>query len=292
MSSDGGAPITASDPAQAYRGATAVVTGGASGIGRALVEALARRGADVTLVDLQLDQAETVAAGIRAQGGLARAAIADVRDHAALSAVVRDAFERTGRLDFMFNNAGIALMGGANSSHIDDWHRVLDVNLGGVVNGTKIAYAIMIERGCGHIVNTASVAGLTPHPGSVAYATAKHGIVGLSKSLRSEAARKGVRVSVLCPGPTETPLLSGGAFGTIHPDIPEDKLRAIWRRMQPASADRLAEVALDGVARNKAVIVWPAKWKAFWLLDRLSPSLSLAVARRVYESNLRFLGLE
>ena len=97
--------------------------------------------------------------------------------------------------------------GSVNLYSIEDWNQIIDVNLRGVINGIQAAYKIMMEQGFGHIVNTASMAGLMPGPGNVAYTTTKHAVVGLSKSLRAEAAHRGVRVSVLCPGVIRTPIL-------------------------------------------------------------------------------------
>ena len=107
----------------------------------------------------------------------------------------------------MFNNAGIAIGGSAHDYGIQEWNQIIDVNLRGVVNGVQAAYCIMIKQGFGHIVNTASITGLMPTPGQVAYSMTKHAVVGLSLSLRAEAALLGIRVSVLCPGAIRTPIL-------------------------------------------------------------------------------------
>lgn len=183
-----------------YQGATAIVTGGASGIGRALARELARRGAEVFLADLQIEQAEEVAADIRNRGGKAVAENLDVTDYKAVEKVVRDAFLRTGRLDYLFNNAGIFISGGIHQYSIDDWDYILNINVRGVIHGIHAAYPIMVAQGFGHIVNTSSMAGLMTSPGEVAYSMTKHAVFGLSRSLRAQAGLLGVRVSVLCPG--------------------------------------------------------------------------------------------
>lgn len=190
-----------------FDGATAIVTGGASGIGRALAEELAKRGCEVVLADLQIDLAEEVASEIQVSGGKAKAVKVDVTDFPAMEQLVRETVRRTGRLDYIFNNAGIAIGGNVYHYGIADWNQIVDVNLRGVINGIQAAYKIMMEQGFGHIINTASMAGLMASPGAVAYATTKYGVVGLSKSLRAEAAQIGVRVSVLCPGVIRTPIL-------------------------------------------------------------------------------------
>jgi NAD(P)-dependent dehydrogenase (short-subunit alcohol dehydrogenase family) len=278
---------------KAFGGASALVTGGASGIGRALAEQLAKLGAVVTIVDLQAELAEEVASAIRASGGNARSEMLDITDYAATEDLYKRVAERTGRLDFAFNNAGIWMMGDAHAFSLDDWNRLIDVNLRGTIHGTKAAYGLMIKQGSGHIINTASVAGLTPDPGCTAYAATKHAIVGLCKSLRVEAARHGVRVSALCPGVVETPLLEGGGkFGKVLDEVRPEQMRRMWARMRPMPADAFAKRALKDVARNKPVIVWPMGGKLFWWIDRLSPSLSSRLARDMYESNQRVMGLE
>jgi NAD(P)-dependent dehydrogenase (short-subunit alcohol dehydrogenase family) len=188
-----------------FEGAVAIVTGGASGIGRALVEALARRGARVVLADVQAGLAEEVAARIRAGGGRATAENLDVTDFAATSRLIQDSFQTDGRLDYVFNIAGIGIVGEARYFEQEDWYRMLDVNLRGVVHGVQAAYPIMVRQGFGHIVNMASGAGLWPSPFVVGYCATKHAVVGLSTALRIEAATVGVRVSVLCPGGSSDP---------------------------------------------------------------------------------------
>src|SRR6516164_10920473 len=171
-----------------FEGAVAIVTGGTSGIGRALAEALAHRRAVVVLAGLRIDLARDVAAGIRAAGGQATAALVDVREFSSVQELVQATWREHGRLDYMFNNAGIGIGGPVREYQIEDWHSVLDVNLRGVVNGVQAAYPLMLRQGFGHIVNTASMAGLVPAPWIVSYTAAKHAVVGLSLALRIEAA--------------------------------------------------------------------------------------------------------
>ena len=270
-----------------FEGSSAIVTGGASGIGRALGELLASRGSDVCLVDRQIDMAEEAAAEICAGGGMATAAQVDVRDYSAVEHVVGDTLSRTGRLDYIFNNAGIAIGGPLSAHSIDDWNRIVDINLLGVINGVHAAYQVMLKQGFGHIVNTASMAGLSAAPGAAAYAATKHAVVGLSRSLRIEASVDNIRVSVLCPGAIRTPILQGGGkYGKSYADMTPAQERRMWDKVRPMSPDVFAEKALAAVARNKAIIVIPSWWKMFWFADRLFPSLATALARKSY-SDLR-----
>jgi NAD(P)-dependent dehydrogenase (short-subunit alcohol dehydrogenase family) len=274
-----------------FDGAVAIVTGGASGIGRALGEALAGRGARVVLADVQADLAHAVAEGIRGKGGSATASALDVTDFAAVRRLVEATFEREGRLDYLFNNAGIGILGEARYYSIDDWTRILDVNLRGVIHGVQAAYPLMVHQGFGHIVNTASGAGLMPAPLVVGYCTTKYAVVGLSTSLRIEAATAGVRVSVLCPGVVRTPaLIDGGRFGRVVQPIPPEVQRALIDPQRPMPPDRFARRALAAVARNRAIVVIPTSWKVLWGLYRLTPAfgffvgkLALRITRRALE---------
>ena len=267
-----------------FDGAVAIMTGGASGIGRALSEALGRRGASVVLADRQIELAQEVAAGIQERGGKASAVELDVTDFTAVDQLVRATVQAQGRLDYMFNNAGIAIGGEVRVCQIEDWDSVLNVNLHGVVNGVQAAYPVMLSQGYGHIVNTASMAGLLPMPTAVSYAATKHAVVGLSKSLRVEAASYGVRVSVLCPGFIRTPILHGGKYGKNLQPIPLEVQEEFIRKYRPMDPARFAEKVLDVLARNKALIIVPGWWRLFWWLSRLSPALELALAQRSYRS--------
>jgi NAD(P)-dependent dehydrogenase (short-subunit alcohol dehydrogenase family) len=275
-----------------FGGATAIVTGGASGIGRALAEELARRGCEVVLADLQIELAEEVASEIRVSGGKAKAVKIDVTDFPAMEQLVQETVQRTGRLDYMFNNAGIVIGGSVNLYSIEDWNQIIDVNLRGVINGIQAACKIMMEQGFGHIVNTASMAGLMPGPGNIAYTTTKHAVIGLSQSLRAEAAHRGVRVSVLCPGVIRTPILEdGGKYGKMLIDIPPEQLRRIWERFKPMSPNIFAKKVLNSVAKNKAIIIAPSWWKLFWWIDRLSPSLAVFLAEKSFQKMQKKLGI-
>lgn len=243
----------------------AIVTGGASGIGRALGAALVQRGARVVLADVN---GEGVQAAARAL--VASSATLDVTDATSVERVVHDAVGAHGRLDYLFNNAGIAIMGDARHMTLADWNRLVDVNLRGVIHGVNAAYPLMIRQGFGHIVNTASLAGLTPTPGATGYATTKHALVGLSLSLRGEAAAYGVRVSVVCPGLIDTPIKDATRWLNTDRDT---VLNSMPFRLHPA--DACARDILRGVARNEAIIVVTALAKTAWLLYRIAPRLTL-----------------
>lgn len=247
---------------------TALVTGGASGIGRALGRALAARGTDVVLADSDADGVTAAAAELGATG-----VVLDVRDREAFELAVAETWARTGGIDLFVNNAGVSLGGPTHELTGADWDVVVDVNLRGVINGVLAVYPRMVDAGRGHIVNTASAAGLAAPPFVAPYAATKHAVVGLSTGLRPEAALHGVRVSVLCPGPVETPILDRVPDGA-RPSMVSARtyLKTIGQR--PVDADRFARAALAAIDRNRAVIVLPHRTKALWYLQRLSPGVA------------------
>ncbi|OBI82684.1 SDR family oxidoreductase [Mycobacterium sp. 1245805.9] len=260
-----------------FTGRVAFVTGGASGIGAALATRLADGGAEVWIADRQFEAAQELAQRLSAK---AHAIELDVRDYPAFERAVAAAAERSGRIDYLFNNAGIGVGGEVDSYTLDDWNDVLDVNLHGVVNGIQAAYPIMIRQRSGHIVHTASMAGLLPSPGAVSYTAAKHAVVAISRALRAEAEHHGVKVSVLCPGAIRTPILTGGTYGRMTKTGASDEaLLKFWEPMRPMAPEKFAERVLRAVSRNDAIIIVPAWWKAFWYLDRLSPAISAQAAR-------------
>lgn len=259
-------------------GKIAFVTGGASGIGAALATKLADEGAEVWIADRQIDAAQELAQRLNNGGAKAHAIELDVRSYPAFERAVAAAVQQSGRIDFLFNNAGIGVSGEVDSYTLDDWNDVFDVNLRGVVHGIQAVYPMMIRQHSGHIVNTASMAGLIASAGTTGYTATKHAVVGLSKALRVEADRHGVQVSVLCPGVIRTPILVGGEYGR-HTSVSDKELLRFWEAFRPMAPEKFAERTLRAVLRGDAIIVVPAWWKAFWYLERLSPTLSMRAAR-------------
>ena len=135
---------------------------------------------------------------------------------------------------------------------------------------------LMCKQGSGHIINTASMAGLLPTGEAASYAATKHAVVGLSKALRIEAKEHGVRVSALCPGVIRTPILTTGKYGRLNmkPGA-EKKVMELWERMRPMNVDVFARKALRAVERNEPIIIFPFLWKVLWWLERFSPTFTL-----------------
>ena len=276
-----------------FGGGVAVVTGAGSGIGAALAEELALRGSEVVLADIEIADAEAVAERIRSRGGRASATHLDVTSAPVFEAVVAETAKRLGRLDYVFNNAGIGVGGPAADYTVDAWDRILAVNLRGVIHGVQAAYPVMIRQGFGHIVNTASMAGLTTSPGMIGYATTKHAVVALSLALRSEAALHGIRVSVLCPGVIRTPLLQGGKHGIFLGPLPVDRQRQLvadfFERFRPMPAPVFARKTLDRIARNRAIVIVPGWWRILWWVERASPAFTSFLARKGFERGQRLM---
>jgi NAD(P)-dependent dehydrogenase (short-subunit alcohol dehydrogenase family) len=255
----------------------AIVTGGASGIGRALCEELGRRGtAAVTVADINDKGAQEVASVISAGGGQAQAMHVDVSRSEDVQKLVDKVTSRHGRLDLMFNNAGITMCGEVRDVDLELWQRMLDVNLWGVIYGTTAAYRVMVKQGFGHIVNTASLDGLTPMPMATPYTAAKHAVVGLSTALRLEAANLGVKVSVACPGAVQSGIFDTATYAGVKR---EDVIAEISSGFKMVDAADCARAILRGVERNKAVIIDATHNRLFWWLYRLSPTLYSALMR-------------
>jgi NAD(P)-dependent dehydrogenase (short-subunit alcohol dehydrogenase family) len=263
----------------------AIVTGGASGIGRAVSEELARRGACVTLADVNTELLEETAASITNAGGKAKAVSLDVTDAEAVQKLVDDTVAEFGKLDYIFNNAGVVVFGEAHRFPLEDWRKIIDTNLYGVVHGVAAAYPVMIKQGFGHIVNTASAAGLIPATGLIPYVASKYGVVGISNALRTEGADLGVKVSVVCPGLIDTGMKNSKMIGL-------DREKALEGSPKLLPAEECARVILKGVERNKAIIVVTALAKLLWLLQRISPALTRSLFRVAHRRALRELAIE
>jgi len=189
-------------------GKVAVVTGGASGIGRGICRRLAAAGVDIAVADIDVVGAETTAAELCESGVRAIGVAVDVSDRASVSVLADRAFAEFGGVHVVCNNAGVIVGGPICDATEDDWRWLLSVNFGGVVNGCTVFAPRLIEQGQGgQIVNTASVGGLLAGPGLGLYCTSKFAVVGMSQSLRAELAPHGVGVSTLCPAAVKTQLI-------------------------------------------------------------------------------------
>jgi NAD(P)-dependent dehydrogenase (short-subunit alcohol dehydrogenase family) len=254
----------------------AVVTGGASGIGQALCEELARGRATVVLADIDFHRAQQVAHAISGQSGRVESAELDVADATRMEQLVDQTVARHGRLDYFFNNAAIGVVGELRDLTPEHWRRLVDVNFLGVVYGTMAAYSVMVRQGSGHITNVASLTGLMPTPVLTPYSSTKWAVVGFSTSLRVEAASLGVKVSVACPSLVRTNISDRTAYLKVNKEAYLQRLP--WRfMMEPGDA---ARSILRGVARNQAIIVCPWHGRLAWACQRHFPWLLAPLWRK------------
>ncbi len=260
-----------------YKGKVAIVTGAGSGIGRALAEELSRRGTAVAVSDVNPDRLESTRSGIAASGGSVRAFALDVSDYEAVRKMVGDVIGEHGRLDYIFNNAGIAVGGEARDVDIEDWRAVLGVNLYGVVNGVASAYPFMAKQGWGHVVNTASIEGLIPFPMTASYVASKYAVVGLSNALHVEGADLGVKVHAVCPGYIKTNIFEDSKLIKVDREKFIKSL-ADWAGITP---EECARRILKGVEKNKAIIPITAFSWIMWYLHRLSPGAILWLMKKL-----------
>lgn len=210
--------------AKDFDGKVAFVTGGASGIGEAVARQLAERGAKVVVADLKLDAAQKVVDAIKAAGGEAAAVAVDVGKMDQVEKAVKFTVDTYGALNVAVNNAGIGGTAAPLGDYtFEDWHKVIDVNLNSVFYSMNYEIAEMLKAGGGAIVNMASILGSVAFPNAPAYVTAKHGVVGMTKSAALDYAKKGIRVTAVGPGFIDTPLLAAlpkealEGLKTVHP---------------------------------------------------------------------------
>jgi NAD(P)-dependent dehydrogenase (short-subunit alcohol dehydrogenase family) len=257
-----------------FAGQSVVVTGAASGIGRATAVAFARGGARLYACDLASSDLPALELELRAAGAESvRALLVDVGARQEMAEFSR-AVCADGAPDVLVNNAGVGLAGGFLDTTLEDWEWIVNVNLWGVVHGCHFFAPKMAERGRGQIVNVASAAGFYNSEAMAAYGTTKYAVVGLSEALRAELAPRGVGVSVVCPGFIDTPIVRRMRMrGVAYPESARASVQRFYEKRNYAP-ERVAVAILDAVRRNRALVpVTPEAW-ALYLLKRAAPSLS------------------
>ena len=257
-------------------GKIAVVTGAGSGIGAATARLLARHGAKVHVADIN---AEAAAAVAREIGSGATDHAVDVSRPEDVEELAKAVFDGDGRVDILHNNAGIGHGGDIEQTTIEDWQRVIGVNLLGVAYGVQAFVPRMLEQGSrATIINTASEAGPVPVARMAPYCASKFGVVGMSEALDAELRSRGIRVVALCPGIINTPIIRDGIMrGKLGAD--QDKVVAFYDK-HGASPDTVAAAVLDAIARPRLIVVSPrSQVLAPYLLHRLSPRLTQPLAR-------------
>jgi NAD(P)-dependent dehydrogenase (short-subunit alcohol dehydrogenase family) len=226
--------------------AVAVITGAGSGIGRAAAHSFARRGSRVVVTDIDGDRAATVAAELADQGVGARCDVTSVAD---LEAARDLALERFGRVDLVMNNVGVLAVGPVEAIPIEAWERTVDINLFGLVRSNLVFLPLLLDQGSGHIVNTASTAGLLPYGfDRLPYTATKHAVVGLSESLALYLRPRGIGVSCLCPAGVATNILEQITFYG-EPAPPRGPSFPVL------DAETVGELVADGVSEDRFLIL-------------------------------------
>jgi NAD(P)-dependent dehydrogenase (short-subunit alcohol dehydrogenase family) len=247
-------------------GRVAVVTGAASGMGKAIAELYAREGASVVVSDLNIEGAEAVAAGIQTNGGKAIAVKTNVADLNDINAMIDTAVNEYGTLDILVNNAGI-MDNMAPAGDVDDekWDLIFDINTKGVMRAIRKAIPIFLEKGKGVIINTASTGGFSGAHAGVAYTASKHAVIGITKNTGFMYAQKGIRCNAIAPGATITNIVSTinnvNEFGASRTKVTQGVIPRVGQ------AEEIAQVALflasdESSFVNGAVIAADAGWTA------------------------------
>jgi NAD(P)-dependent dehydrogenase (short-subunit alcohol dehydrogenase family) len=253
-----------------FRGKVTVITGAGSGIGRATAMAFAEKGAELVIVDKDEYRITEAAEEIKARGARVLTRKVDVSDRTQVEDLARFVIAERGRVDILYNNAGIGVGGGFDCTSLEVWERIFSVNFWGVLYGIKAFLLHMIERRYGHIVNTSSLAGLYAIPEMSAYCSTKFAVAGLGELLRAEVRKFGIGVSTICPGIINTRVVADG-----YMNLREESRANIQKVMEFYKKfgwppERVAKAVLSAVRHNRSVVpVGPETWIQ-WFGKRLS----------------------
>jgi NAD(P)-dependent dehydrogenase (short-subunit alcohol dehydrogenase family) len=233
-----------------FADAHALILGGAKGIGRAVAHEFARRGARVSVADIDHGAAEDTASTIRTAGGEAQALSVDVLSAGSIAAAVAHARAALGPIDMLLNNVGAILHGHPEDIPAEEWDRITELNHGAVVRGVREVLPAMLERGSGHIINTVSFAGMYPYAASrIPYGAAKAAVINLTQNLALYCEPKGIRACCLIPGPVMT-----GIAATMTSWTPDAPMRGPGASLPPLTAEVAATRFADGIAAGRILI--------------------------------------
>ncbi len=259
-----------------YKDKICIVTGANSGIGYALSEELLERGAIVYMAGRNPDKVAKAAEKLSKFKDRVHTIIVDVTVQEQVENAINNTVAETGRLDFLFNNAGVGGTLQFETATMEDWKNIINVNLWSVIYGVHTAVPIMLKQGSGHIINTSSIAGLVPPPFQALYSLTKFGVTGMTECLRYEYAEKGLHFSTICPANIATPIFKKSIDGTTHDEIkiPDDAY----------PVDKAAQLILDRVSEHKGIIVVPEEpytkqWKLYCQQNEEVEEIMLQMAR-------------
>jgi NAD(P)-dependent dehydrogenase (short-subunit alcohol dehydrogenase family) len=273
---------------QDLRDKVVLITGAASGIGRATAVEFAREGAGpLILCDINAEGLEETAAMIEGMGRSALALPADVSNHESVRKMVEKALEQAGRIDVLVNVAGIGIGGPMEVLTMEDWRKVLGVNLFGMLHTVDLIYPHMLERGSGQIVNIASGAGLAaPSPYNSPYNTSKFGAVGFSESLLLEAGAHGIGVTCICPGIVKTPIYETSPIKGFTEEMAEKLEMVLLVGEEPEDT---ARSIVKAVKKNRFLVVTTFLMKALVLVKRYFPFIWFPVNKMISRGLMRYL---
>lgn len=259
-----------------YQDKICIVTGANSGIGYALSEELLKRGAIVYMIGRNPEKVSKAAAQLSEYDNRVHTIIVDVTVQEQVENAIKETVKEAGRLDFLFNNAGVGGTLQFETATMEDWKNIIDVNLWSVIYGVHTAVPIMLEQGSGHIINTSSIAGIVPPPFQALYSLTKFGVTGLTECLRYEYTEKNLHFSTICPANIATPIFKKSIDGSVHDEIkiPDDAY----------PVDKAAQLILDRVAEKKGIIIVPEEpyteqWHKYILGDKEMEEVMMQMAR-------------
>jgi NAD(P)-dependent dehydrogenase (short-subunit alcohol dehydrogenase family) len=272
------------------RGKRCLITGAASGIGRATALTAAEKGAELYLTDIQAEALAEVAAEIGRRGGtVAYTRVADVADYDAIVAMAEEVHAAHGSMDVVMNIAGISTWGPIEQLERRHWQKMVDVNLMGPIGVLECFVPPMIEaRRGGHVVNVSSAAGLFGLPWHAAYSASKFGLRGVSEVLRFDLRRHGIGVSLVCPGAVKTPLV--GTVEIVGVDRSDRRIKRAIEQFErhAASPEKVAERILAGIEKNRYMVFTSADTRiGYWVQRKFSPPYELTM--RVLNDRLNAL---
>lgn len=263
-------------PLRSFEGRVAVVTGAASGIGRAIAVELLRRGCEVALVDRD-EAVHRVAQDLAPAGRRVSAHVCDVGDRAAMTRLPDAVLAQHAGVHVLVNNAGVSVAGRFEDVGLDDLEWAVQVNFFGVVYGCKAFLPLLRRQEEGHILNVSSSFGLLGFAGKTAYCASKFAVRGFSEGLRAELLGSGLGVTVLYPGPVDTNILRRGR----SVDAAQRDAEADFLASRAVPVERVAQRAVDGIRRNAARVMLSIDYRAIDVLTRLSPAAAQAITARL-----------
>jgi NAD(P)-dependent dehydrogenase (short-subunit alcohol dehydrogenase family) len=261
---------------------TAVITGAASGIGRALAIEAARQGFSVGIVDIDLREAEGTLELVEQAGGSGEVFSCNVRELDEVKATADHFFDMWGEVGLLINNAGVLAFGHVGDIDMKEWQKVLETNLWGQIFGCHAFIPRMKEQGGGHIVNTASVVGIVPPPQQAPYTVSKAGIIGLSETIKTELAPFNIGITVLCPMSVNTNILKDSSDKGNY----SRELYTVSFSQAKITPEQIAKKVMSAVEKNKLYLLPNLSGRLFWLSKRLLPSTFFKSLAYLYKKEL------